>query len=158
MGIQTVTKKIDDLTVIISSFPAREGLQIQTRLVKLVAPSLCSLMDAVDSKDGKVSLQTDINMTLIKGAIEELAKRLDEDEVLSLILALFHYVKVDGKELDETAFDLAFASSYFTLYKVIWEVILVNRFFGRDGIGKATQSLKGAVAGTVSSKPGSQKG
>ena len=158
MGIQTVTKKIDDITVIISSFPAREGLQIQTRLVKLVAPSLCSLMDAVDSKDGKVSLQTDINMSLIKGAIEELVKRLDEDEVLSLILALFRYVKVDGKELDETAFDLAFASSYFTLYKVIWEVILVNRFFGKDGIGKATLSIKGVTAGGVPSTPRSQKG
>jgi hypothetical protein len=80
MSIETLTKDIDGFTITVTQFPAREGLKVQTKLLRLLAPSLFAV--AGSARSVASVLDADISQ-----AIKELMSRLDEDVVLSTILS-----------------------------------------------------------------------
>jgi len=147
MGIESKTTTIENRKIVVTTFPAREGLRVKTKLVKLAAPSIFSLMGAVDTSSAAAKDPTkdsigsrDVDMSVVGDSIQGLMDRLGEEEIIKLIFEMLRYTKLDGKDIDEELFDVEFAGEYVLLYKILQFVIEVNHFFGKTGIG-ALRSL-----------------
>jgi hypothetical protein len=127
MACQIVKTTVDGIEYTTIQFPARHGLAIKGRLIKIVGPAL-----------GGLSLSS------VQGSNIDLAAviaQLDPDAFIKLTLDLLAYTKRAGKSIDEASFDLDFAGDYMHLYKVLWHVIQANSFFGKGDIGKMIGSL-----------------
>lgn len=137
MALRTEHNEIGGMKVTVTTFPTREGLEVKARLIKLVAPSLFTAIQNVKSPTGagKDVLDMDIDLGMIREAVNVLADRLDAKDFVKLVLDMMRYTFIDGKKVDEITLDAEFAGEYETLYKVLWMVIKVNRFFGNRSIG-----------------------
>lgn len=137
MSAAVTTKTVDGHEVIITQFYALRGQKIQTKLFKYILPSLSGLFSALKpDPSGKISLDSGLDLTTAgKEAIKSLIENLNEDELQSFLLELFASTMVDKKPLDSKNFDTLFIGNYNLIYKLAYEVVMVNNFFDFGGIG-----------------------
>lgn len=127
MACQIVKKTVDGIEYITIQFPARQGLAIKGRLIKIIGPAL-----------GGLSISSVTQSNIDFAAVIE---KLDPEAFIKLTLDLLAYTKRAGKSIDEASFDVDFAGDYLHLYKVLGHVIQANGFFGKGDIGKMIGSL-----------------
>jgi hypothetical protein len=127
--IQSKEKGIDGATYVVTQFPARRALALQTRLLKLLGPSLATALGGVH--EGR------IDAAVLSISLQQLGEKLDESATVDLVMQLLSGTRKDGKEITEGVFDLEFAGRMDTLYKVLGFVLEVNfgGFFEKSGIG-----------------------
>lgn len=126
MACQTQTREIDGRTFTVTQFPARQGLKMKARLVRLVGP----VLDALPSK------------AQVASDFSKIAQHINPDELVSFAVDMLAYTKMDKKELSEAVIDSEFAGEYVTLYKLLGFVIDANGFFGKGGIGSLLQRAR----------------
>ena len=133
--IETKKKTIDGAEYSVTQFPARRGLALKLRLVKLIGPALAEAAGALNPGSGSGLLQDiQIDPGIIQKAVATLVEGMDESTG-ELIFDLLSMTRKDSRELTEAVFDQEFAGNYLTLYKVLGFVIQANGFFGQGGIG-----------------------
>src|SRR4051812_2624866 len=127
--IQSKERTIDGAAYQVTQFPARRALALQTRLLKLLGPSLATALGGIE--DGR------IDASVLSLALRQLGEKLDESATVDLVLQLLACTRKDGKEITEGVFDLEFAGQLDSLYKVLSFVLEVNfgGFFAKSGIG-----------------------
>lgn len=144
MPIQTVTREIDGTTFHITEFAVMRALPLKVRLGVILAPALGEVLAAFDGKVPEKGM--DMDVASLAPAINALAKGLKPDEFASICRDLFTATSaiVDGKRIDvvgtDAAMDAVFGGRIETMYRAIWAVLDVNRFFGLGSIGKAIGS------------------
>ena len=139
--IETKKKSIDGDEYAVTQFPARRGLNLKIRLVKVLGPALAEAAGALNLSAGAAALeQAGINPWFLGQAVSRLVEGLDSSTG-ELVLELLSQTRKNNRELNEAAFDLEFAGKYLTLYKVLGFVIQVNGFFGQGGIGTMAAAL-----------------
>ena len=140
--IETKKKTIDGAEYGVTQFPARRGLALKLKLIKLIGPALAEAAGALSGNSGTGSFQdTEMDPWFIGKAVSSLVEGLGEDTG-ELILDLLSMTRKNGKELTGEVFDQEFAGDYLTLYKVLAFVIQVNGFFGKGGIGTLTAAMQ----------------
>lgn len=126
--------------VIVSDFPARQGARLGANLLRILASFIKAAPK--DSKtDNRNFLERDIDFTQLSQALVD---NLEETKILSLILNLVTFTRVDGQEISrEEIFDTVFAGDYGLLFAILKFILEVNfkSFFGNKDIGKALSSL-----------------
>jgi hypothetical protein len=138
--IDTKKKTIDGAEYSVTQFPARRGLALKIKLVKLIGPALAEAAGGLDLKEGVNLQEAEIDTGFMGKAVEKLVEGMD-DSTGDLILDLLSMTRKNGQELKEAVFDTEFAGDYLTLYKVLGFVIQVNGFFGKGGIGMLTAAV-----------------
>jgi hypothetical protein len=140
--IKTEEKKIDDLDVAVTQFPARFGFKMQARLLKVFGPVIGKMLSGADLNNVKQGLDTDIKLDMLADAIELLFKSMDEDSAMKLVMDLLQSTRIGGQEINDVTFDNIFPGKYSTLFKVIGYVLEVNfgSFLGGSSIGKMVKS------------------
>jgi len=140
--IKTEEKKIDDLDVAVTQFPARFGFKMQARLLKVFGPVISKMLSGADLKSLRHGLDSDIKLDMLAEAIETLFKSMDEDGAMKLIMDLLQSTRINGQEINDASFDSLFPGKYSTLFKVIGYVLEVNfgSFLGGSSIGKMVKS------------------
>lgn len=148
--VDTKDREIDGCKYTATQFPAREGLKVKAKLVKVIAPFLLPLLGGKSSTSlvNRNFSEVDIDPSLLSQAIEIIIRELHEDDIVIFVLRLLSCTRKDGKEITPELFDLEFAGEYATLYKVLSFIIEINNFFGKGGIGNLSQVLK-AIPPTV---------
>lgn len=123
-----------------SDFPARLGLRLATRLMAFMTPFL-SVIDFIDSKDNKKTLDKDIDMSKLS---EALSHSIDDEKILRLIISLMSFTRVDGQEVNQVeVFDIVFAGNYGLLFGTLKFILEANfkTFFGGKAIGKILSKM-----------------
>lgn len=122
-GLQTKIVSVDGEKYSITECPASMGIDLQNKYLALLAPIL----------DGG-------NGDIIKG-LGMLLKNLGSQKMSAVCLELLSYTKHQDPdeyqkmyEIDKDYFDVLFAGRYEHLYKLIYEVLKVNSFFGISSI------------------------
>jgi hypothetical protein len=156
MGIETHTKKIDGREFLVTTFPARKSIALLSRLLALLGPGFAEGIKSLNLKDGRSIMDQDVNTEVAGALLQQLLSRIDESNVLALVLDMLRVGNVimirDGEgakpvkvELgtDESAFDKEFAGELFTLSKLLAFVLSVNYkdFFAKSGIFAALPRL-----------------
>jgi len=133
--IESKEKIIEGAKYYVSQFPARRALKLQTRLVKLLAPSLFATLGSAKSMD---ILDVDLSDLSIGKAVEMLVNRLDENDLENLVLELLCMTRREGKEITPQHFDMVYAGNFNELFKALFFVLEVNfaSFFQAIDIGK----------------------
>lgn len=123
-------REIDGHSWTVTPFSATTGLKHMISLSKIFGGPIGKAVASLQGKDMGDLEVSDLSFQVIGQAIGELADRLDEETTTSLIMKLFEHVRMDGKAVvsDGTSkgFNLAFASNYGTMFKVLSFVIEVN--------------------------------
>lgn len=142
MAILTKETEIDGKTFAVFQFPARKGLELKARLLKLVGPVLAGLAGA--AKGGKFSLDDSIDTASIIAGLAA----VDPAAFVSLAVDLVAQTKMNGVFISAGTFDLEFAAEYGTLYKLLGFVVETNfgKLFGAGGIGGLVARLTQMVA------------
>ena len=143
--IRSQTREIGDAKYTTTTLPARKGVQLAAKLSKLLGPTIARLGGAKSVG----SLVDGESSEALASAIDALVARLDEDDVLAVILDVLStttrvgVVEEGGKpvsmSLSEAGnFDLVFAGNYGELMSALKFVAEVNlpSFFGSGRIGK----------------------
>ncbi len=139
--IETKKKTIDGDEYSVTQFPARRGLSLKIRLVKILGPALAEAASGLDLKDGGNLQDTELDSGFLAKAVSKLVEGLDSSTG-DLILEMLSQTRKNGHELTEAVFDLEFAGNYMTLYKLLAFVIQANGFFPGGGIGFLTPPAK----------------
>jgi hypothetical protein len=136
--IETKEKYINECKYTCTQFPARRALKLKTKLIKLIAPSIFT---GIGAAQGPNILDVSLDSPLLGKAVEMLVSRLDEDDMVRLILEMLSSTRRDGKELTEGHFDMVYAGNFAELFKALFFVLEVNfgSFFQEMGIGSLGQ-------------------
>jgi hypothetical protein len=123
VGIHYKEKEIDGQLWTVTEFSATEGLRLLLKLSKLLGRPLGKAISGLIG-DGS-GLDHKIDFSIVGEAVGELAERMDEAEVETLVKRLLRATQVDHKEVTPQ-FDILFQRRYVTLFKVLAFVIEVN--------------------------------
>ena len=128
--IEVKEKTINGSKYTTTQFPAMRALRLQTKLIKLLGPSLACVFSSYDQKNPDKNLAE---------AIKMLADVLDEDTFEKLVLEILQMTRKSGFELKKENIDSEFAGNLNELFKVIQFVLEANfsDFFSEEGIIKA---------------------
>jgi hypothetical protein len=141
-------RTIDGTSWTVNEFSATEGLRLLTRLTAICGGPLARAFEALP-KDGSI-LDARVDFALLGTAVNELAGRLDEHEVVELVRRMLACTTADGKDAS-AQFDLVFQGRYLTLFKVLAFVLEVNfRLPLTDWLQAASQTAVTAGAQTAS--------
>lgn len=132
MELKTEKRKIDDIIFYINQFPARKAIRLEKRTLTFIAPML-KMMDGIKNLDDEV------NFDRIANAIQEVLLNVDENSLEQYIFDMIEYTSVgiqeNGKEqiikLDSDngkVFDNVFRCNSLTVYKLLLEIMSVNKF------------------------------
>jgi hypothetical protein len=124
--IESKEKTINGVTYMVTQFPARRALRLQTKLVKLLAPSVSALAGGANLSDVKNVMDAKIGGEVISKAVTTLVERLDEDYVVNLIMELLASTRREGKEISEAQFDMIYAGNFKELFQALYFVVEVN--------------------------------
>lgn len=143
--VETTRRQLSGHAYEVTEFPARQGLRLQARLLRIVGPSIAALgaeaLQGAQPSDVGSLLDVDISSEALTRAVGELVARLDEQRVERLILDLLGQTTRDGRPVgEETEFDAAYTGNYGELLRAIGLVLEVNfgSFFGARPTGGAT--------------------
>ncbi len=142
--IETKTKQIDERSVSVTQFPARKGLKIKLRLLKMVAPGLASATGILQG-----GLEVDFDSKVLAYAVGQLVDSMGNDATVDFIVKeLMQGTRLDDKEITDSLFDMEFAGDYGLLYKIIAFILEVNygSFFENLNIGSLTSKFSSVVS------------
>jgi hypothetical protein len=145
MELKTIKREIDGLVFYINQFPARKSIKLEKRTITYLAPMLTML-------EGFKSLDDDIDFTKIIKGIQEVLTNLDEETLEQFIFDMIEFTSVSMKDANGVAksislkedgiFDSVFIGKTITVYKLLLEIMKVNKFAffelmggGGEGIG-----------------------
>jgi len=123
-----------------TQFPARKGVALQARMLKLCGSGIASLLSG--------GMSAEVNFTPVIAAITE---KLDENDVVKFIEDILACTRRDGAELTPTAIDSVFVGEYLDLFKAVKFVLEVNFASFFAGIGAVMSTA--AVPETTLAKP-----
>ena len=134
--IETKDKTIDGKKITVTQFPGRIGLNLKTKISKLVGPTIFTALKSI-SGTGKKFMDKDVDLETAAIAIEKFLERVEPDSWESLIFEILNMTRINNQEITPEIFDIEFAGSFVTLYKIIAFVLEVNYkdFLGLTGIG-----------------------
>lgn len=128
MSIEQKKKTIDGTTYKVDQMNAIRGLQVQTKLIKLLGPSVGKVLAG-----GKVERKA-----ILDTAVGYLIGNFDDNEVTNFVVSLFdkgvYFVEKDGEDYI-VDFNLHFTGKPLTIWKVVSFILEAN--FG-DLLGKIT--------------------
>lgn len=160
--VQTQEETIDGIAFTVTEFPAMKALALKARILGLVGPAFARIVGSIDPALLKEGVKvTSLDLAQLAPAIDALVGALTPEHFSRLCLDLMAgtiAITSEGKhELSrgEAAFNQVFSGQLETLYKALWFVLQVNRFFGLAGFGKmaATFVQKTKPPKTGSAKP-----
>jgi hypothetical protein len=136
MAIEQKEKIINGVTYVTSTLPARKGLKLFQRLMKILGPGMAALVETLDlNADKKESvLDKDIKGDVIGFAVKELLNQMDKENIEELILALFESTLVNNEPIN-AKFDNYFSNNYGELSKALFFVIEANFASFFTGLG-----------------------
>lgn len=131
MSRQTITKTIDEKEYTIHQRGARESLKLFTTLVKLFGVPASKALDVSSLNDLKGLIPKEgegEGATIdISGLVSSLADRLDEGQVVNLVMTILNQTMQGGLELSKPEiFDQVFSGQLRHLMNVIIEVLKVE--------------------------------
>lgn len=140
-------KQVDGSTYSFSKYGAKKSLKILTRLTKIVGEPLAIGMAAAsgNKSSGKSLLETELNPEVISRAARALVDRLDEDDVMNLIIQLTSEdLLCDGKKIN---FDVHYNQKLPHLFKVLWAALEVQygNFFDELTASPAFQPIQNST-------------
>jgi hypothetical protein len=149
MAKRSEERQIGGQTWMVTQFGSTEGLAVMARLFKMVGPTIGKAVSAIPT--GTIGgtggiLDMDVkamNMAMLGEAVEALASRLDEHEVVALVKRMLADVRVNGAEV-LPQFDLVFMGDYPKLFSVLKFVLEVN--YGNFFDGANAKSVLSAIA------------
>lgn len=130
MELKTEKREIDGLVFHITQFPARKSIKLEKRTITYLAPMLKML-------EGFKSLDDEVDFSAIVCGIQDVLLNLNEDTLEHFIFAMLEYTSIvikdgNGKEkitkLEADIFDIVFIGKNITVYKLILEIMKVNKF------------------------------
>ena len=145
MELKTIKKEIDNLTFYINQFPARKCLKLEKRTITYLAPMLTML-------DGIKSLDDEIDFSKIVKGVQQVLTNIDESALEQFIMDMAEYTSVeikntDGKAISNTmlreCFDTVFIGKNITVYKLLLEIMKVNKFAFFEFMGGGGLNLTG---------------
>jgi len=142
--LKTKEQKIDGTVVLVTQYPARRGFKLQLKLIHLFGPSIGEILGGI-KKGVKVDniSKTDVDLSKLGPAIGMLFDKIDEDEMIDLLLTILESTRLDSKEITAEIFDTEFAGEYGKLFTIVGFVLQFNfkSLFGKGGIGKIMAKL-----------------
>jgi len=152
LELKTKTVEIDGMKFHINQFPARKCIKLEKRTITYLAPMLTML-------DGFKSLDDEIDFTKIIKGVQEVLMNLEETALEQFIFDLLEYTAVEMKNADgksvsssmltketttgQTIFDVVFIGKNITVYKLLFEVMKVNKFAFFELMGGGGLNLTG---------------
>jgi hypothetical protein len=133
MELKTEKREIDGLTFHINQFPARKCIKLEKRTITYLAPMLNML-------EGITGLDDEIDFSKIVTGIQDVLLNLNEDTLEQFISDMIASTSVgikdaNGKEKvlllnseDGLIFDTVFIGKNITVYKLLLEIMKVNKF------------------------------
>ena len=116
----------EDHNIVVSSFPAMQGLKIQLKISKLVLPVLGNFLKDNESLD-KLSDGSILSKIDVGKISKALMSSLDEKTFGKLVLEMLSGTRVNDKEVGNSGiFDLVFTAKFDLLFDVIKFVMEVN--------------------------------
>lgn len=154
MSLKTEVRELDGIKFHINQFPARKCKKLEIRTIKILAPLLNIL-------EGVKSLDSDIDMGNITKSIKEILMNVDEDVFDQYMMDMvesttaeipnskdkeqkFFYLK------DEKSFDFVFIGKGTTIYKLLVEIMKVNKMFFFELLGGGGLNLTGIFSKVIS--------
>jgi hypothetical protein len=124
--LEPVKKTIDKIDYTALPLPARQGLQLLTKLTKMVGDSalVFAARGFEDIKNGN-----GVDFEVATYAVQRLVEKLDERDVLSTVLEILdcvHCIEAQGDLSDEVKFDMHFRGKMLHLFKVLQFALEVN--------------------------------
>lgn len=138
--IETKERKIGELNISVTPWPARKAFKNQIMLGKVFGPSLRELGAAIKGATD-TGIDSDADFSMIGQAFANLFEHLSESEAESVLKKLTDGVLVNNVEPTPEQFDTYFAGDMMGIYKVIGFVLEVNygSFLEKSGIGALLQ-------------------
>lgn len=140
--MDTVLKEIDGVKFHIVQFPGRKVIRLEKRTIELILPILGKIAPGGDKEEDsdknkkKGFLDLDISGAVL--AFQDTLSSLSDQEFEDYIFSMIDYTKAELKignsvtmvELrDKEKFDMVFCGiSTLTIYKLLFEIMKVNRF------------------------------
>ena len=124
--MQTIT--INGIKFQILPFNARKATNVERKLMCVLLPVITPLLNA------KGTLDSDIDLSSLGPAFQEGFGRLSDDDFFNLILETMSSTTAVLKDKapilieNEQSFNEVFTGSTMTIYKLIWEIMKVNKF------------------------------
>lgn len=135
--VETITKEIDGIKFHIQQFPALKALRIEKKVMTLILPSVGSLIGGIDLQKG---LDTDLDFSNIGQGLMVSLEKLSDNDFETLILELLGNTQfeITGEAVEfigKSNFDKVFQGKLITVYKVIFEIMKVNKFCFFEVVG-----------------------
>lgn len=126
---KTLTIDGIDYSVNCTLFLGRSGLALAVKLVKLILPMMSKLkIKPSDVADKKLAVKDfSFSPELLSDILNELARMLDDNKVMDLIIELTKNVEVNGMSCGrQESFDIIFQGNLTLLFEVVRLVIVEN--------------------------------
>lgn len=143
-----VKREIDGSTYLALRLPPKTAWTLNLRLMKMIGPIIRQVTEAMrtarmsltDTEGLTVNPENEDKLIVLFG---ELMASLDPNEFMDLLVELTRHARKDGRAIDD--FDVAFADSPFTAFKVAMLVVEVNfkAFTNGTGLSAFGSKLKG---------------
>jgi hypothetical protein len=167
--MRTAEQTIHGVRYVLTLFPAIEGVRLHAYLLGLFGASIGQLFGAVRGVFSQAEESTTIDGDALALAIQRIAEKLTETELLALMRRLLVKVVVhipgqDGRERTfvfvperfEESFNTVFEERLIDVYQVLWFVLQSNfpDFFTKAGlIGKLIRRTDISQSETLNEKP-----
>jgi hypothetical protein len=152
--IETIEVKIDGVKFFIQQFSARECIRLEKKTITYISPIL-NVIDGASgekskSKKGKSDdiLEKKIDFSKLASSIQNILLNLTDDEfeeyIFRMIKNVFYLKKAEKgeikRQIDEDEFDELFVGKSLMLYKLLIEIMKVNKFAFFELMGGAKTS------------------
>jgi hypothetical protein len=133
MQLKSEKREIDGLTFYIMQFPARKCIKLEKKTITYLAPMLTML-------EGIKSLEDEIDFSKIVIGIQQVLQNLNEDALEQFIFNMIESTSVNIKDDNGVEksillnsnngliFDTVFIGKNITVYKLLLEIMKVNKF------------------------------
>jgi len=149
MELKTEIKEIDGVKFLITQSPGRAVIRLDKKTTQLLLPAAKSIM----SEFKKVNSYLDLDLSSMIGSLEEVLSSMTEDEYEEYVFQMVNDTRAQftsEKKLkvvelrNVESFDEVFTGrSPLTVYKLLFEIMKVNRFAFFELVGGSGISLTG---------------
>lgn len=145
MQRKTEKREIDSLIFYINQFPARKAIKLEKKTITYLAPML-SILEGMN-------LDSDIDFSKIVKGVQEVLTNLNEDALEQYIFEMIENTSVsifNEKKQEQILklnsengqiFDLIFTGKTITVYKLLLEIMKVNKFAFFELLGGGGQKI-----------------
>lgn len=114
-------EKINENDYYTVAFPARQGINLQVKLGKILSPMANGILAALDTERDENQINAAFCISL-----GQALNNLSENEASTLLLNIFEHTTRNGKKIDSAEFDSAYQANYSELFKAVLFVLKSN--------------------------------